>query len=124
MALPSWPAGLPSVPLRDGTAIQSLFQPPVQTEMEDGPQRRRRRSTTTWATLTLRFALTHAQWATFQVFVRDTLNHGSSPFVMPVWKPNGPATPATKTVRLVDEIAHEITLPFIYVSLPLQVRDY
>lgn len=124
MALASWPAGFPTVPLRDGTGIKKLHQAPIQTEMDDGPVRKRRRSTTTWSELTLRFALTHAQYAEFQVFVRDTLNHGAAAFRMPVWRPNWTAPFPVKTCKFIDEVSYEITLPWIYVTLPLQVRDW
>lgn len=124
MALPSWPASLPVRPLRDGTGPVSLFDPPIETEMEDGPRRMRRRSTTTWATVSLRFKMTNAQFATFQAFVRDTLNHGASRFTMPVWKPGATLPLPEKTVQLAGDPQMQTLGPVNLVGLTLRVLDY
>lgn len=124
MALPSWPAGFPVRPDASGANIGPLYQEPIRTDMEDGPGRARRRSTTTWSEVAFKYALTHAQWPAFQAFVRDTLNHGSSAFTMPVWKPGTTGTPTDRVVKLSGEIQHEVTLPWVFVTLPLKVRDY
>ncbi|WP_230531125.1 hypothetical protein [Microvirga roseola] len=124
MALPVWPASLPVVPLRDGTGPASLYDPPIETEMEDGPRRMRRRSTTTWATVAVRFKLTNDQFATFQAFVRDTLDHGASRFTMPVWKPGATLPLPDKTVQLIGDPQMQTLGPFNFVALQLCVLDY
>jgi hypothetical protein len=73
----------------------------------------------------LRFKLTNAQWAIFQDFNRDTLNHGASRFTMPVWRPDATAPYPTKTVEMTAQPASEIIPPdHVFVSLSLRVRDY
>lgn len=124
MVLPVWPASLPVVPLRDGTGPVNLYDPPIETEMEDGPRRMRRRSTTTWATINVRFKLTNAQFATFQTFLRDTLDHGASKFTMPTWKPGATLPLPEKTVQLIGDPQMQTLGPVNFVAMTLRVRDY
>ncbi len=124
MAYPLWPTTLPVIPLRDGSGPESLFQPPIETEMEDGPRRARRSSSTTWAIVNLRFRMTNAQFAVFQAFVRDTLNHGASRFTMPVWRPGATLPFPSKTVRLKDHPSIQALGSFNLVGMTLFVRDY
>lgn len=122
MALPEWPAGFPQRPDNEEDLIGDLYQEPIRTEMEDGPVRARRRSTTTWSTLNPLYAFNPSQFPAFQTFVRDTLNHGASAFTMPVWKPG--VGLMTKTVKLAGPIAIRQTFAKVFVRLPLSVRDY
>lgn len=123
MAMASWPVGFPTLPEDEEDLIGALYQEPIRTEMEDGSKRARRRSLTTWTVLNPIYAFNHAQFPALQVFVRDTLEHGSAMFTMPVWKPGVPGT-TNKIVRLVGPIEPRQTLAKIYVRLPLEVRDY
>jgi hypothetical protein len=43
---------------------------------------------------------------------------------MPVWQPAGPIPPTPKTVQIAGDVGIDITLPFVFVTLPLKVRDY
>lgn len=122
MALPSWPVDFPQKPDDEEDLIGDLYQEPIRTEMEDGPGRARRRSTTTWSVYNPTYAFDPDLFPAFQVFVRDTLNHGASRFTMPVWKPG--VGLATKTVMLTGPVAVRQTLAKVYVKLPLKVRDY
>ncbi|MBB3020638.1 hypothetical protein FHR70_003724 [Microvirga lupini] len=120
----AWPVSLPIEVVQDGTGIVRLTPPPIRTDMEDGPGRARRRSTTTWSDVNVRLKLTHAEFLTFQAFHRDTLNHGASRFTMPVWKPGVSAPYPEKTVMLIDEPQVDDVIAWVYVTLPLRARDY
>lgn len=120
----SWPTDFPVEPTQEGTGIPKLTQSPIRTEMEDGPGRARRRSTTTWSEVTLRLPFTHDLFDDFQEFLRDTLNHGAASWTMRVWKPGLSLPYPEKTVRLMDDPTYEVTIPWVFVTLPLLVRDY
>ena len=120
----AWPAGLPIEVVEERTGIVRLTQSPVRTEMEDGPGRARRRSTTTWSEVNLCLCFSHADFLVFQAFHRDTLDHGALRYTMRVWKPGLSAPYPEKTVRLVEDPQVEAAIPWTYVTLPLLVRDY
>ncbi len=120
----SWPLNFPTEPTLEGTGIGKLNQSPLRTEMEDGPFRARRRSTTTWSEVNLRLPFTHDLFDDFQVFLRDTINHGAGSWTMRVWKPGLAVPYPEKTVKLRDDPTYETTIPFIFVTLPLLVRSY
>lgn len=120
----SWPVGFPFEPTLEGTGIGKLTQTPIRTEMEDGNRVARRRSTTTWSEVTLRLPFTVDLFDDFQVFLRDTLNHGASRWTMPVWKPGLALPYPVKTVFLIEDPSYENTIPWVFVTLPLLVRDY
>jgi hypothetical protein len=120
----AWPAGLLIEVVQEGTGIVRLTQSPIRTDMEDGPGRSRRRSTTTWSEVNVRLCFSHADFLVFQAFHRDTLDHGAFRFTMPVWKPGLSAPYPEKTVRLIEDPQIEATIPWTYVTLPLLVRDY
>ncbi len=85
MPLPSWPATLPQLRgAQQSGGTDSLYEPPLVTEMEDGPPRQRRRKLYLETPLMMVLDLTPAQAETFRVFYRDTLNVGASPFTGPV----------------------------------------
>ena len=124
VTLPALPASLEGWPLLEGTGPEDLHQAPVRTETEDGPGRARRVGTATWSTYNHRFPpLTHAQFGDWQVFVRDTLDHGSSRFTMPVWKPGATAPLPSRTVSLIGS-ALQHRGSFTYLTLKLSVHDY
>ena len=123
MTLPAWPDSLPSWPGVEGTGPQDLHQAPVRTETEDGPGRARRAATATWSTVSQRFKLDHAQFATWQAFDRDTLDHGSSHFTMPVWKPGATAPLPIYRVSMLGSTL-ERRGSYMYLTLNLSVLDY
>ncbi|SEE59533.1 hypothetical protein SAMN05519104_6664 [Rhizobiales bacterium GAS188] len=86
MTLPVWPIGLPVNPLAD-LSVAEAYRAPVATEMEDGPDRMRRRSLTKLAKLGMRFIFKDAQMATFKSFVETTLQEGTMHFSMTVPAP-------------------------------------
>lgn len=120
----TWPGGLPIEVVQEGTGIVRLTPSPLRTEMEDGPGRARRRSTTTWSEVNVRLKFTHAEFLVFQAFHRDTLSHGASRFTMRVWKPGVPAPYPEKTVMLMDDPQVDDAIAWVYITLPLKVRDY
>lgn len=127
MALPQWPSTLPTTPLRDGTSIDSLRQKPIETTMEDGTRRQRKRSTTPLSEVTLQFFLRADQITTFREFVTDTLPDGVGRFEMPVWEP-GAAQPYPVRVAQIFGGASAVKIRNVgrhyYVTIPLYVRDY
>lgn len=128
MALPTWPGSLPTRPLQQGTTTDSLYQPPLETEMEDGPSRARRRSVSKYSEVTFRFVLTDAQFLTLKTFVQDTLAGGASWFTMPVWVQGAVEPFASKSVRIRSQNGglkfDNNQAGYTYVTLPLIVRDY
>lgn len=83
MAYPVWPATLPhEQAVGDGTGL--MFREPIETEMDGGDIRRRRRPGDDVARKRLAFRFDATQTATWSTFVRTTLNNGSARFVMPV----------------------------------------
>lgn len=85
MSLPVWPATLPPlVSLTDGGGSDSLVPSILETEMDDGPARARRKKLYTETPIQVSLMLTHAQMLAFQQFLRDTLGHGASRFTADV----------------------------------------
>lgn len=82
MTLPIWPGSLPYIPRYDDFDVGQLYTPPAVNQPEDGPPIMRRWSATNISKLSYALVLTKAQRNAFVVFVRDTLNHGTSRFQM------------------------------------------
>lgn len=127
MALPLWPAALPTRPLQDGTSIDGLRRPPIATDMEDGFRRQRPRSTTKLADMTLQFMMDQVQAVAFIAFVTDDLNDGTQRFEMPVWKPGAGAVLPVRTVQILgaaSAIKFRNVGIYEYVSFPVRIWDY
>lgn len=76
--LVSWPAGLPG-PVLDGFTVKrkSALR---QAEMEVGPNRQRRLTSTRTRTVTARWIFTDTQSVTFETFFDTTLHSGADWF--------------------------------------------
>jgi len=75
-----WPTSLPQRFLQDPGAIE---QPPdvvLETQMDAGPPKARRRYTAGFRLVSGTIDLTHAQRATLDTFYVDTLQGGALPF--------------------------------------------
>lgn len=83
MSLPEWPASVRSTPLRDNYSITPM-QVALVTEMDDGPVRQRRRSTSDWTTISMSFVWTPVEYDNFRNFWLTSLNRGASRFTMPI----------------------------------------
>lgn len=84
MAIPSWPAGLPHMPLRSSFRRLELHRPLARFETEDGPDIVRVRANTRIERLQYVLHFTHAQYLIFRDFVETTLVQGSQRFSMDV----------------------------------------
>jgi hypothetical protein len=124
MALASWPSGLPQVPnLPAGSTAP--YQAPVETEMEDGPARARRSTTSTWTAISYQYLMTAAQYAVFEAFVRDTLQHGTAQFMIPIWRPGARLPLPQRRARISGGLPSWAPFgPKVMVTLPLSILDF
>jgi hypothetical protein len=74
-----WPEDLPQSPLTDGLQ-ETLADNLLRTKMEQGPDKRRRRSTDAPAKITAQFLLDTAQCAVLETFYGETLAGGAKRF--------------------------------------------
>jgi hypothetical protein len=122
MADPAWPAGIPHEFLRDDFAGAEPHLPPLETEMEGGVVRMRRRFSKAVATVQASIYLSDTQFETFRVWVRDTLLHGTQRFTVPIYVTTGYAT---KTCQLVGGTYKWARMGVGWkVSLALRVEDW
>jgi hypothetical protein len=90
MASSAWPSQVPYRGPVDGIATGPSYVAPISSETEGGPAIMRprpgpRATEFPWQSR----LLTHPQWQAFEQFARVTLRHGTLPFMMPVYKPDG-----------------------------------
>ncbi|CAB4122388.1 hypothetical protein UFOVP32_16 [uncultured Caudovirales phage] len=93
MANASWPTSLPQYVLENGYS-ESLEDQTIETQMDTGPAKIRRRFTTTIRKFVIAVQLDPTQMAVFEDFYLTTLAGGSLPFD---WV--HPRTRAAKTFR-------------------------
>jgi hypothetical protein len=84
MPLPVWPATVPHVSAQPPHALDQPYTPPVVTEVEDGPELMRPQSQTVIERYGYAIKMTHAQFATFKAFARDTIAQCTAHFTMMV----------------------------------------
>lgn len=99
MALPVYPANLPSASLLNDWELSEPHAPADATEMEAGNTRMRAGPNV--GTLAYAIALTPAEFEIFKQFVKVTLRRGAMRFQMPIIFP-GNVVYGTKIVWLVD----------------------
>jgi hypothetical protein len=91
--------------------------------MDDGPARARRKKLYTETPIEITLILTHAQVATLQAFLRDTLGHGASRFTADVRTAN--ATLANRVCRIAEgKVSMSEVTTRRRVSFTLIVRDW
>lgn len=83
MTYPEWPLSLPHAQM-EGDGSGPMFRDPVETEMEGGDLRRRRRPGDDVMRLRFSFRFTAEQANAWASFVRDDLYFGTARFLMPV----------------------------------------
>lgn len=83
MTYPEWPLSLPHAQM-EGDGSGPMFLAPIETEMEGGDQRRRRRPGDNLIRQRLAFRFTADEAATWSTFVRSTLGNATARFLMPV----------------------------------------
>lgn len=79
MANAIWPASLPQYVLQQGFSEKEP-DTMLETQMEAGPPKARRRFTTDYREFTVALQMSAAQRATFQTFFNTTVKGGSLPF--------------------------------------------
>lgn len=91
--MPDWPTTLPQYLLEDGF-FESLQDQTLETQMDTGPAKIRRRSTTANRVIEAQIAMTEAQVAIFETFYLTTCAAGAIAFT---WV--HPRTRAAKSMR-------------------------
>ncbi|MGE7415429.1 hypothetical protein [Methylobacterium tarhaniae] len=123
MALPTWPASLPPPIGQIGTlGTDALYDPPQETQFDDGPDRVRRRKLYDETPRKIVLKLTRDQFVTFRGFVRDTLNAGARRFTAPVRQPDGKL--GTRTCRIKGAVSEDDRGPNSIVSFTLIIQDW
>lgn len=84
MALPSWPPGLNSRPVRDGYKF-SPHDPLARTDMDQGPARQRLVYPNSPATLDIAWPFTADEFEVFRAWHHEDLSDGAAWFWMQVW---------------------------------------
>jgi hypothetical protein len=90
--------------------------------MEDGQKRRRRSTTKNIATYGFQVKMSAAEFAAFQVWVRDTLVDGTLPFEASVYTPSGVAD---RVCSFAQPYEHDVSDGIVHVvSVSLDIEDY
>jgi len=84
MAVPSWPSGIPYESLKDGFS-NSPFLTPIQTEMEQGNVRLRRRPGDNVAIIQQSIPMTRAEYETLVAWGKGTIGNWTGRFSTLVW---------------------------------------
>ncbi len=91
MAVPSWPAGVPSMPMLD-TYSNEPFLEPIRTEMEGGNVRLRRRPGDNVAIIQQSVRMTFDQYGALVTWGKETIGGWTGRFSVSVWLGSGCAT--------------------------------
>lgn len=118
----TWPATVPYRPNSNSQSVEP-FRAPFRTEMEDGNQVSRRRSTKNIATLAFTIRMTNDEFDTFKAWVRDDLVDGVLSFTMSIFTGSAYAS-RTCTFREPYKYDPGSGLDAAEVSLSLDVEDY
>ena len=85
MTIPVWPAGLPYASTNTDFGIDELDNPVLETEMNSGTVRQRRKYSISITLMKLGIEMSNAQLAVFDAFYAS-IGNGAARFSMPVWK--------------------------------------
>jgi hypothetical protein len=123
MAIPAWPASVPSKPQLSSWSIDQLARPLLETDMDGGNVRARRKFVDVIAQMPYAVLMTVAEYATFKSFLLTDLGQGAAEFTMPVYTGTGCES---KTVRIIGG-ANAVKVQLVgsrrLVSFSLDVRD-
>lgn len=78
--MPTWPSGLPTIPLRDSYRERSHKGAAIRSPVDTGPPKQRNRFTATIKPYQAAYEMTGAQLDTFWTFYRTTLGNGAVSF--------------------------------------------
>ncbi|MFC7399594.1 hypothetical protein ACFQU1_20485 [Chelatococcus sp. GCM10030263] len=123
MALPSWPASVPSKPQLSSWSIDQLARPLLETDMDGGNVRARRKFVDVIAQMPYAIVMSATQYAAFKAFLLTDLGQGAAEFTMPVYTGTGCES---KTVRIIggaNAVKVQPVGPMRLVSFSLDVRD-
>lgn len=84
MAIPDWPADVPSIPLLDSHSIEP-FLPPIKTTMDGGNVRLRSRPGDDTSIVMQTVAMTKAQYDTLVTWGKNTIGNWTGRFRVKVW---------------------------------------
>lgn len=76
----TWPTGLPQLPLTDGFSLTIGRSEVIQTDMDTGPGKRRRRSLSSPRPMKITMVLTIEQVLLFEEWYDNTIMGGVKPF--------------------------------------------
>lgn len=82
---PTWPVGVPQVPLVDSLQVPDLYLDPRATDMEGGNVRLRTRPGDGIYMVTFNLLMTRAQWAILKAWILVDLGRGTSRFNTQIW---------------------------------------
>src|SRR5262249_16891047 len=86
MSIPSYTdTGLKDAPLVDSWQIAEAYLAPLETDMDGGNKRLRRRPGDETSRISFSILFHNSDFETFKTFVRETLNLGTTRFTMRVW---------------------------------------
>jgi hypothetical protein len=125
MTLPVWPASVPHKVASDSFQGAAPTPNPLVTTFEDGNQRSRPRSLTSFTEMSFDIIMANAEYGVLEDFVKNTLGNQAARFRMPIFKP-ATGDYAEREVRLVTGLP----LPrphvegFLRVSLRVNVKNY
>lgn len=81
----NWPTGVPYKPLAGSWSMPEPFPAPIETEMEGGNVRKRRRPGDNFARIEFRIAMTREEWDTLFSWMKSDISNGTQRFTMQVW---------------------------------------
>lgn len=123
MALPTWPFGLPILVGTVGTlGTEQLYEPPQETQFDDGPDRVRRRRLYDETPRKIVLRLTRPQFVVFLNFVRNDLGMGAKRFQANVRAPDGRL--GMRVCRIRGAVSEQDQGPTSIVSFTLVVQDW
>lgn len=118
--MPTWPDAVPHMPTQ--WQVSQSNRANLESEMQSGKTRSRRRNTKVIGVASLTIKMTTAQFGVFKAFVANDLGSGSAEFDMPFW--DGTGCPIRRCrIRGGGQYSYQKTGPSFFVSLELDVQD-
>ncbi|BEV43914.1 hypothetical protein [Afipia carboxidovorans] len=120
MAVPSWPSGIPYESLKDGFS-NSPFLTPIQTEMEQGNVRLRRRPGDNVAIIQQSIPMTRAEYETLVAWGKGTIGNWTGRFSTLVWLGS---SYQTKVCQFQDGAPKPLEFSPTHVAVQMTLRVY
>lgn len=84
MAISTWPAGIPYIPMRDSYGVRPVAKKADVTEMEAGPDRQRATESANWSEHDYAIVMEIDEWEVLKTFLLKTLHKATARFNIPV----------------------------------------